>query len=702
MSSSDAEAQPLNPRGGSNRAYSLDQQGVEIESGSEIWKSSFLKNSPGLTISQCFYTKAGNKAIETLHDVFERGKEISLGTGDCLGVRRDEKSPYRFLSYDEVDEKSKRLAAGLGQIVDPLSHRNNLKNESDENFNVRRKPKIGIMSSNRPEFFMTCLACVQQNYVLVPISSRFYSTMQYIISKCELNLIIAEKASDVERLLLGMKGDCEDRRKAGISKEIPKITGLKNIIIINAEDITGQIRDMASKSDVTLHIFDDILSKGRKILENRSQPPPVQVNPDDVYIICFTSGTTGLPKGVQITHRGIIMSISAAATIIQNRMPKLLMRGSEKVHFSFVPMAHMSEQIGSWDAIMAGGKIGYIKSPFEKMHEDMRILHPTTFFGPPIMLQAMKNNAENPSNSRERILSLLLYSHKSGRCGNLLQRIAAKLIDFIFLRLFRLGFGGRIRMISTGSTTLHADTLSFARYLFGCPIIQGYGQTEATSLISMTWPDDDISSDHVGGPAPCCIVKLEDVPEYDMRAANGIGQLLVKGPSITRGYYDEDRLTRKLFTKDGFLRTGDIATIDQNDGTIRIVERLKDLFKIATGRYVPPFYYEQYFSRCPIVSEIIIEGRKTERHLCAIVVPKTDQAADFVLRELIRFEMADVSRGEDDPKVRAIVLLHQPLLKFEGLLTETRKIKRLAARQMFEKQIDNAYERQLPAVIDDL
>ncbi|PAV65172.1 hypothetical protein WR25_20028 [Diploscapter pachys] len=638
MSSSDAEAQSLNPRGGSNQAYSLDQQGVEIESGSEIWKSSFLENSPGLTISQCFYTKAGNKAVETL-----------------------------FLSYDEVDEKSKRLAAGLGQIVDPLSHRNNLKNESDENFNVRHKPKIGIMSSNRPEFFMTCLACIQQNYVLVPISSKFYSTMQYIISKCELSLIIAEKASDVERLLSGMKGDCEDRRKAGISGEMPKIAGLKNIIIINAEDITGQIHDMASKSDVTLHIFDDILSKGRKILENRSKPLPVKVNPDDVYIICFTSGTTGLPKGVQITHRGIIMSISAAATIIQNRMPKLLMRGSEK-----------------------------------KMHEDMRILHPTTFFGPPIMLQAMKNNAENPSNSRERILSLLLYSHKSGRCGNLLQRIAAKFIDFIFLRLFRLGFGDRIRMISTGSTTLHADTLSFARYLFGCPIIQGYGQTEATSLISMTWPDDDISSDHVGGPAPCCIVKLEDVPEYGMRAANGIGQLLVKGPSITPGYYDEDRLTRELFTEDGFLRTGDIATIDQNDGTIRIVERLKDLFKIATGRYVPPFYYEQYFSSCPIVSEIIIEGRKTERHLCAIVVPKTDQAADFILRELIRFEMADVSRGEDDPKVRAIVLLHQPLLKFEGLLTETRKVKRLAVRQMFEKQIDHAYERQLPAVIDNL
>lgn len=167
-------------------------------------------------------------------------------------------------------------------------------------------------------------------------------------------------------------------------------------------------------------------------------------------------------------------------------------------------------------------------------------------------------------------------------------------------------FGGRIRLFVVGSAPLASNVLNVVRCALGCIIVEGYGQTECTAPCTLTFPGDILAS-HVGPPLACCEIKVVDVPEMNYYACNGEGEVCVKGSSVFVGYYKDPERTHDALDAQGWLHTGDIGKWMDN-GTLKIIDRLKHIFKLAQGEYIAPEKIENILIRSPFVMQIFIHG----------------------------------------------------------------------------------------------
>jgi len=227
-----------------------------------------------------------------------------------------------------------------------------------------------------------------------------------------------------------------------------------------------------------------------------------------------------------------------------------------------------------------------------------------------------------------------------------------------------------------------------------------------------TWPGD-CTGGHVGGPASCSLVKLADVEELQCYAKDKKGEICVKGPNITKGYYKDPAKTAELIDEDGWLHTGDVGQIMPN-GTIKIVDRKKHIFKLAQGEYVAPEKIENVYVRAPTVAQVFVDGNSLQRHLVAIVVPNdkelikwykdnvhnngtsleeicnSKQARDHILAEMTKIGKDNKLNSME--QVKAVFLSPQQFTIENDLLTPTLKAKRPQLRRYFAATIDKLYE----------
>ncbi|ESO84097.1 hypothetical protein LOTGIDRAFT_211044 [Lottia gigantea] len=552
-------------------ALDLNNQTREVEPGVRI--SAYLTKDSELM--EYLYEDS-----KTLYESFQRGIRLS-DNGNCLGSRSGPNKEYQWLSYKQVYEQALNIGAGLINL----------------GLKTGQETFIGIYSSNRKEWTITEQGCNAYSLVTVPLHSILDSSAcQYIINHTNITTLICDKCSKAELILQDTKN----------------IKCLKHMIVI--EKITDKIKELAKQGNIHLHQFTDIQENGKI-----NPVEPVLPKPDDLATICYTSGTTGDPKGVMLTHKNLVSNISA---IIAHVKPNVEMTPND-VHLSYLPLGHIFERGMQLLMFMNGAQIGFYQGDNKLLTDDLQALRPTIFPTVPRLLNRIHQKVRHfkgPLPKRCYIISMcrpilqLLFCIYSG----IIRRNS--IWDKILFNKIQNLLGGRIKMIMTGSAPLSEEVLNFARCAFGCIVIESYGQTEASSGIACNIPGETVPG-HVGGPLKCTKIKLVDVPEMDYYAAKGSGEvcILFKGHHMFQGYYKNPEKTADTIDKDGWVHTGDIGTWLPN-GCLKIVDRKKNIFKLAQGEYIAAEKIENIYQRSPFVAQLFVDGNSLKSCVMAVVV----------------------------------------------------------------------------------
>uniref|UniRef100_A0A0N5APK7 Long-chain-fatty-acid--CoA ligase n=1 Tax=Syphacia muris TaxID=451379 RepID=A0A0N5APK7_9BILA len=610
----------------------------------------------------------------TLYDIFMKGVEES-NNGDCLGKRINKNGPYQFKTYMEVYQLARNFGSALIKFC-------GVKND--------RESFVGLYAKNCPEWFITSLACIQQSIVIAPLYDTLdANAASYIVNQTEMSVVIVDSAEKIKKLL--------------DNKVCPSI---RFIVVIEDIDFTEY---QAIDPDVVVISYADMLKKGEANLVPMTLPKP-----DDHYIICYTSGTTGPPKGVILTHRNLVASISSFYLLILKGNPKLLeLKG---VLLSYLPLSHMMEQLDHWCLISMGGSIGYYSGTIQGLMDDAKALRPSVFPVVPRLLNRIYDLIQanlRKSNFITRTIFNIAYAQKLTLLKKGVFCNDTIWDRFVFSKV-QNQLGGNVQLIATGSAPVSEQVLETCRIVLGAAIFEAYGQTECTAVTSITWLTENVGG-HCGGPAACAIVKLADVPEMNYFAKDGKGEIMVKGPNVTQGYYKNPEKTSELFDKDGYLHTGDIGQFLEG-GRLKIIDRKKHIFKLAQGEYVAPEKIENVYIRAPCVQQVFVDGDSLECFLIAIVVPeeevvvkwfrnsfpekenttykdilKTDEANKYVLTEMQ--QIGKENKLNSIEQVKAIYLESEPFSIENNLLTPTLKSKRPQLRDYYKAQIKAIYDK---------
>uniref|UniRef100_A0A672QQS2 Long-chain-fatty-acid--CoA ligase n=1 Tax=Sinocyclocheilus grahami TaxID=75366 RepID=A0A672QQS2_SINGR len=586
---------------------------------------------------------------KTMYEVFQRGLHIT-GDGPFLGSRLPNQ-PYKWLSYREV--KTHELLCVLGS-----------------------------------QWIISELACYTYSMVVVPLYDTLGpDAIRYIINTAEISTVICDKAQKAAVLLENVqRGDTP---------------GLKMIILMDAFDT--QLLEEAQKCSVHIRALRDVEVRCVQFHWTEESPP----GPDDLSIVCFTSGTTGNPKGVMLTHGNVVADFAGFLKVTD--VSVLCSNPLYDVLISFLPLAHMFERLIEAVVICHGGRIGFFQGDIRLLPDDMKALRPTIFPVVPRLLNRMYDKIFSRANTSVKRWLLNFAAQRKGLevCRGVIR--SDSIWDKIFFHKIQASLGGRLRMIITGAAPASATVLDFLRAALGCQVYEAYGQTECTAGCTYTTPGD-WTAGHVGAPLPCNLIKLLDVAEKNYFAAKGEGEICVKGPNVFKGYLKDPVRTAETLDADGWLHTGDIGKWLPN-GTLKIIDRKKHIFKLAQGEYISPEKIESIYIRSEPVSQLYIHGDSLQSCLVGIIVldpevlPLWAQKKGFegcfdelcgnkelkkaVLDDMVRLGKASGLHSFEQVKD---IHIHKEMFSIQnGLLTPTLKAKRPELKEYFGREIEQLY-----------
>uniref|UniRef100_A0AAZ3RVA5 Long-chain-fatty-acid--CoA ligase n=1 Tax=Oncorhynchus tshawytscha TaxID=74940 RepID=A0AAZ3RVA5_ONCTS len=627
----------------------LNMQSVAMTGDGYVRRSILNNNDEHMTH---YYSDA-----RTMYEVFLRGMRVSIDR-PCLGSRKPNQ-PYKWLSYREVAEKAECIGSAL-------LHRGHSQTGDKH---------IGIFSQNRPEWTISELACYTYSLVCVPLYDTLgLEAIEYIIDQAAISTVICDLVDKV-RLIL----DCVSGKEHT----------LKTIVVM--EDFDKELVACGQQS-------------GIEILSLKDVEPPT---PDDLALICFTSGTTGNPKGGMLTHGNVIANCAAFIKITEVHC----MLNLHDIHMSYLPLAHMFERVVEGVILVHGARIGYFQGDIRLLMDDLKTLQPTVFPVVPRLLNRMFDKIFGQANTPLKRWLLVFASRR--KHAEMMNGVVRKdsLWDKLIFQKVQNSLGGRVRLMITGAAPVSPTVLTFLRAALGCQFYEGYGQTECTAGCTMSVPGD-WTAGHVGAPLPCNYVKLADVTEMNYFAANGEGEVCVKGPNVFKGYLNDPEKTKEALDQDGWLHTGDIGKWLPN-GILKIVDRKKHIFKLAQGEYIAPEKVENIYIRSDPVAQIFVHGDSLQACLVGIVVPDPDFLPGWAKKkgiegsylemcaskELKNAILEDILRLGKEGGLKSFeqvrdISLHTEMFSVQnGLLTPTLKAKRTDLRSHFQEQIDLLYAK---------
>ncbi|XP_051009970.1 fatty acid CoA ligase Acsl3 [Acomys russatus] len=589
---------------------------------------------------------------------------------------------YNWLSYDDVFIRALDFGNGLQML------------------GQKPKTNIAIFCETRAEWMIAAQACFMYNFQLVTLYATLGGpAIVHGLNETEVTNIITSK----ELLQTKLKD---------IVSLVPR---LRHIITVDGKPPTWS----EFPKGVIVHTMAAVQALGVKAnVENKVDSKPL---PSDIAVIMYTSGSTGIPKGVMISHSNIIASITGMA----RRIPRL---GEEDVYIGYLPLAHVLELSAELVCLSNGCRIGYSSpqtladqsSKIKKGSKgDTSVLKPTLMAAvPEIMDRIYKNvmNKVNEMSTFQRNLFILAYNYKmeqisKGRSTPLCDR-------FVFRKVRRL-LGGNIRLLLCGGAPLSATTQRFMNICFCCPVGQGYGLTESTGAGTITevW---DYNTGRVGAPLVCCEIKLKNWEEggyFNTDKPHPRGEILIGGQNVTMGYYKNEAKTMTDFFEDEngqrWLCTGDIGEFDP-DGCLKIIDRKKDLVKLQAGEYVSLGKVEAALKNLPLIDNICAYANSYHSYVIGFVVPNQKELTELARTKGFQGsweELCNSSEMENEVlKVLSEAAISASLEKFEipvkirlspdpwtpetGLVTDAFKLKRKELKTHYQADIERMYGRK--------
>ncbi|XP_055344354.1 long-chain-fatty-acid--CoA ligase 5-like [Paramacrobiotus metropolitanus] len=612
--------------------------------------------------------EGGSQPGKTLYENFLNGVKAS-NNGPCLGYRPSTTAPYKWVTYQEVLDRAKRLGSGLIAKGHPADN----------------KTFVGIQAANSVEWVVTEQAVNMYSMVIVPLYDTLgVEACNYIINFMDIAVVVVDTQERLQKIM----------------ENLGKLKPLKRLISVTP--FSDDLRQQAEAAGIELLLFSDV----EKLGQDKTHAP-VPPKPSDLATICCTSGTTGDPKGVMLTHENMM----AEALYVREALLPFQV-DNEQVVISYLPLAHLYERVVEMVIMMHGARVGFFTGDVRRLTDDIKELRPTLVPAVPRVLGRIYAGVWKKARENwiSRIILHVAYRMKKFELLYFGSVRTDSFWDKVVFHNVRKQMGGRVKIMMTGSAPIEGEVLTFLRVALGIPILEGYGQTECTAGATLSVIGDN-TTDHVGPPMPGVEVKLVDVPDMEYYAADGQGEICIRSKINMKGYYKLQDKTDETLDQDNWLHTGDVGTWTPN-GCLKVVDRKKNLFKLSQGEYIAPEKLEQSFGKSKIFHQVFVDGNSLHSFPVAIVIPEKDhltkwagehgqsagyeellkskEAKQYILDEFKRIAKKDGIKSFEIPQ--AVALLNDPFSVANGLLTPTLKAKREAVRKKYKPLIDSLYK----------
>jgi long-chain acyl-CoA synthetase len=585
--------------------------------------------------------------VELFFDAIDR-----IDSTSALRYRAGE-NDWRSISHRELHDLVRRTALGMRAL------------------GIERGQRVAILSENRPQWAQVDWASLCTGVTDVPIYDTLPAgQVEYILNDAEVRLIFVSNTQQLEK----------------VRSIWPQVPSLQYAVLFDGEAEGEKVMTLAELME--RGVAEEAAGRGADFRERA-----LEVSPDDIATMLYTSGTTGPPKGVLLSHNNIFSNYQACAALFE--------AGPEDVAVSFLPLSHILERMGDYWFFAKGVSIAYVHD-LQLVPESLLEVRPTIAISTPRLYEKVYDKVLAQTGAKGKLVgwaaavaSRWTDARLGGRSPGLMTSVQHWIFDRLVFKTLRARMGGRLRFFVSGGAPL---AVHVARFFYGARILilEGYGLTETSPVVAANTPSD-MRLGTVGKPVPGTEIMIADD-----------GEILLRGPQVMVGYYNLPEATAEAIDADGWFHSGDIGELDA-DGFLRITDRKKDLIVTAAGKNIAPQPLENRVKESPFIDEAVMIGDRRP-YPVLLVVPNQakleewatgagieasgpgllkDERARAMIEEEALGRLAEFARFEQPKKV---ALLAGEFTIESGVLTPTQKVKRRAVQQQFADVIGALYD----------